>query len=60
MWGGHVFLYVCFTGGLFAEMMANKKSFENEGKDQVTCVTEGCVCNSQLGRRTYALKKKKK
>lgn len=46
MWGGHVFLYVCFTGGLFAEMMANKKSFENEGKDQVTCVTEGCVCNS--------------
>lgn len=45
-----MYLYVCFTGGLFAErrMAKKKKKIENEDKYkyQVTCVTERCFYNS--------------
>ena len=38
-----MYLYLCFTGGLFAERGGGKKKVENEDKCkyQVICLTEG-------------------
>lgn len=49
MWGDHVFICVfhwrpvCRDDG---KQNKKNKKIEHESKYQVTCVTEGCFCNS--------------
>lgn len=37
-----MYLYVCFTGGLFAERREKIVENEDKCKYQVICLTEGC------------------
>lgn len=46
-----MYLYVCFTGGLFAERRRmGEKKVENEDKYQVTCETERGFIKSSIGK----------